>query len=56
MKKLTNRDKMILVAWVVFSEKLHEHIQNGVARGLYPQEVADKVFEVIGALNKELMT
>jgi hypothetical protein len=52
---MSEKEKLLLVAWVVFSAKLHEHIQNGVARGLYPQAVADKVFEHLGAINKELI-
>lgn len=38
---------MRVVEWVVHNEMLIQHIQNGVARGLYTQGVADQARDLI---------
>lgn len=36
-----------LIQWAEHGKMLQNHIQNGVARGLYPQRVADLAFRYL---------
>jgi len=49
LPKQVGKQVQEFISWIVYAELLKEQIQGGVARGLYPQSVADFVFRSIDA-------